>query len=77
MSNINITSGSSYLEFLGDYEIESVEMTSGDELNGEAVMKVLIDGEGYESIDKRRKERRSWIDCEKEWNTFHENDVCE
>ncbi|KNB41648.1 hypothetical protein JH06_4873 [Blastocystis sp. subtype 4] len=59
MSNINITSGSSYLEFLGDYEIESVEMTSGDELNGEAVMKVLIDGEGYEmrvSIKEGKKE---------------------
>ena len=59
MSNINITSGSSYLEFLGDYEIESVEMKSGDELNGEAVMKVLIDGEGYEmrvSIKEGKKE---------------------
>ena len=59
MSNINITSGSSYLEFLGDYEIESVEMKSGDELNGEAVMKVLIDGKGYEmrvSIKEGKKE---------------------
>ena len=59
MSNINITSKSSYLEFLGDYEIESVEMKSGDELNGEAVMKVLIDGEGYEmrvSLKEGKKE---------------------
>ena len=59
MSNINITSGSSYLEFLGDYEIESVEMKCGDELNGEAVMKVLIDGEEYEmrvSIKEGKKE---------------------
>ena len=39
---------SSCLEFLGDYEIESVEMKNGDELNGEAIMRLLIDGERYE-----------------------------
>ena len=39
---------SSCLEFLGDYEIESVEMKNGDELNGEAIMRELIDNEEYE-----------------------------
>ena len=83
MSNINITSGSSYLEFLGDYEIESVEMTSGDELNGEAVMKVLIDGEGYEmrvSIKEGKKEGIGLI-VRKNGTLFMRmmfvNDVCE
>ena len=83
MSNINITSKSSYLEFLGDYEIESVEMTSGDELNGEAVMKVLIDGEGYEmrvSIKEGKKEGIGLI-VRKNGTLFMRmmfvNDVCE
>ena len=83
MSNINITSKSSYLEFLGDYEIESVEMTSGDELNGEAVMKVLIDGEGYEmrvSIKEGKKEGVGLI-VRKNGTLFMRmmfvNDVCE
>ena len=48
MSNIIITDNSSCLEFLGDYAIKSVEMKSGDELNGEAIMRVLIDDEEYE-----------------------------
>ena len=83
MSNINITSKSSYLEFLGDYEIESVEMKSGDELNGEAVMKVLIDGEGYEmrvSIKEGKKEGVGLI-VRKNGTLFMRmmfvNDVCE
>ena len=83
MSNINITSKSSYLEFLGDYEIESVEMKSGDELNGEAVMKVLIDGEGYEmrvSIKEGKKEGIGLI-VRKNGTLFMRmmfvNDVCE
>ena len=48
MSNINVKNCSSSLEFLGDYEIESVEMKNGDELNGESIMRLLIDDERYE-----------------------------
>ena len=48
MSNINVRNCSSSLKFLGDYEIGSVEMKSGDEMNGEAIMKLLIDDEEYE-----------------------------
>ena len=48
MSNINVRNCSSSLEFLGDYEIESVELKNGDELNGESIMRLLIDGERYE-----------------------------
>ena len=48
MSNINVRNSSTYLEFLGDYEMESIEMKNGDELNGEAIMRLLIDGERYE-----------------------------
>ena len=48
MSNINVRNCSSCLEFLGDYEIESVEMKNGDELNGESIMRLLIDDERYE-----------------------------
>ena len=47
MSNINVRNCSSCLEFLGDYEIESVEMKNGDELNGEAIMRLMIDDNGY------------------------------
>ena len=46
MSNIRIDSSFS-LEFLGSYVIKSVEMESGSELSGEAIMRVLIDGEEY------------------------------
>jgi len=59
MSNISVRNCSSSLEFLGDYEIESVEMENGDELNGEARMRVLIDGEEYElrvSMKEGKKE---------------------
>ena len=58
MSNINVKNCSSSLEFLGDYEIESVEM-NGDELNGESIMRLLIDGEEYEmrvSMKEGKKE---------------------
>ena len=48
MSNINVRNSRTYLEFLGDYEMESIEMKNGDELNGEAIMRLLIDGERYE-----------------------------
>ena len=48
MSNISVRNCSSSLEFLGDYEIESVNMISRDNLNGEARMRVLIDKEEYE-----------------------------
>ena len=48
MSNINIRNSSSCLEFLGDYAMESVELKNGDELNGKAIMRLLIDGERYE-----------------------------
>ena len=48
MSNISVRNCSSSLEFLGDYEIESIEMENGDELNGEVIMRVLIDKEEYE-----------------------------
>ena len=58
MSNINVKNCSSSLEFLGDYEIESVEM-NGDELNGESIMRLLIDDEEYEmrvSMKEGKKE---------------------
>ena len=59
MSNINVTNSCSSLEFLGDYEIKSVEMKSGSELSGEAIMRLLIDNEEYElrvSIKEGKKE---------------------
>ena len=48
MNNISIISSCSSLKFLGDYVIGSVEMKSGSELNGEAIMRLLIDNEEYE-----------------------------
>ena len=38
---------SSCLEFLGDYEIKSIEMKNGSELSGGAIMRLLIDDEEY------------------------------
>ena len=38
---------SSCLEFLGDYEVKSIEMKSGNELSGGAIMRLLIDDEEY------------------------------
>ena len=46
MNDINCDC-SSCLEFLGDYEIKSIEMKSGSELNGGAILRVLIDDEEY------------------------------
>ena len=48
MSNINVVKYSSCLEFLGDYEIRSVEMKTGDELTGDAIIGLLIENEAYE-----------------------------
>ena len=48
MSNISVINWSSCLEFLGDYEIKSVEMKSGSGLSGEAIIRVLIDNEEYD-----------------------------
>ena len=59
MSNINVTNSCSSLEFLGNYEIKSVEMKSGSELSGEAIMRLLIDNEEYElrvSMKEGKKE---------------------
>ena len=59
MSNITITNTSSSLQFLGGYVIESVEMKNGSELNGDAVIRLLIENEQYEirvSIKKGKKE---------------------
>ena len=47
MSNINVTS-SSHLWIFGDYVISGIEMKSGSEVNGEAIMRELIDNEEYE-----------------------------
>ena len=50
---------SSCLEFLGDYEVKSIEMKSGNELSGEAIMRLLIDNEEYElrvSMKEGKKE---------------------
>jgi len=38
---------SSCLEFLGDYEVKSIEMKSGNELSGGGIMRLLIDDEEY------------------------------
>ena len=48
MSNINVVKCNSCLEFLGDYEIESVEVKTGDELTGDAIIRLLIENEAYE-----------------------------
>ena len=59
MSNIRVRNCNSSLEFVGDYEIKSVEMKSGDELNGEAIMRVLVHNKEYEmrvSVKKGKKE---------------------
>ncbi len=41
MNNISIIDSPSSLEFLGDYAIKNVEMKSGDEMNGEVIMRIL------------------------------------
>ena len=47
MSNIDVVKCCSCLEFLGDYEVKSIEMKSGNELSGGAIMRLLIDDEEY------------------------------
>ena len=47
MSNTRINTSFS-LEFLGEYMIKSAEIENGNELNGEARMRVLIDKQEYE-----------------------------
>ena len=61
MSNINVRNCSSCLEFLGDYEIESVEMKTGDELNGEAIMRVLIDDKEYRMRVEMKEGKKAGI----------------
>ena len=59
MSNINVVKCNSCLEFLGDYEIESVEVKTGDELTGDAIIRLLIENEEYElrvSMKEGKKE---------------------
>ena len=59
MSNINVVKCNSCLEFLGDYEIESVEVKTGDELTGDAIIRLLIENEAYElrvSMKEGKKE---------------------
>ena len=71
MSNINVRNCSSCLEFLGDYEIESVEMKNGDELNGEAIMRLMIDDNGYRmrvEMKEGKKEGIGLIVRLDEWN---------
>ena len=48
MNNINALKCSSCLVFLGDYEIESVEVKNGDELNGELTIVIFIGKKEYE-----------------------------
>ena len=59
MSNIRVRNCNSSLEFVGDYEIKSVEMKSGDELIGDAIIGLLIENEEYElrvSMKEGKKE---------------------
>ena len=48
MSNIVVTTNCSSLSFLGDYEIKSVEVKNGDELNRDLIIVILIENEEYE-----------------------------
>ena len=48
MSNISVIKSNGCFDFIGDYEIKSIEMKNGDELNGEAIMRICIDNEEYE-----------------------------
>ena len=82
MSNINVRNSSTYLEFLGDYVIKSVQM-NGDELNGGARMRLLIDAEEYEmrvSMKEGKKEGVSML-LRKNGTVFMKlmfvNDECE
>ena len=83
MSNITITNTSSSLQFLGGYVIESVEMKNGSELNGDAVIRLLIENEQYEirvSIKKGKKEGVGLLvreDGTLYMRLMFVNDVCE
>ena len=59
MSNIDVRKCCSCLDFLGDYEIRSVEVKTGDELIGDAIIGLLIENEAYElkvSMKEGKKE---------------------
>ena len=59
MSNINVLKCSSCLDFIGDYEIKSIEVKTGDELNGDLMIVILIENEEYElrvSMKEGKKE---------------------
>ena len=83
MSNINVVKYSSCLEFLGDYEIRSVEMKTGDELTGDAIIGLLIENEAYElrvSMKEGKKEGIGVIvreDGTLYMRLMFVNDVCE
>ena len=83
MSNITITNTSSSLQFLGHYVIESVEMKNGSELNGDAIIRLLIENERYEirvSMKRGRKEGVGLLvreDGTLYMRLMFVNDVCE
>ena len=59
MSNINAMNCNSCLNFIGDYEIKSIEVKTGDELNGDQIIVILIENEEYElrvSMKEGKKE---------------------
>ena len=61
MSNIIVTNSSSCLEFLGDYVIKSVEMKNGADLNGEAILRLLIENEEYEMRVEMKEGKKDGI----------------
>ena len=48
MSNINVLNCNSCFDFIGDYEIKSIEVKTGDELNGDLMIMILIENGRYE-----------------------------
>ena len=59
MNNLHVLKCSSSFDFFGDYEIESIELKDGDELNGDLIIVMLIENEEYElrvSMKEGRKE---------------------
>ena len=59
MLDNNIASLILNIEFIGDYEIKSVEVKNGTELNGDTIIRVLKYGEEYElrvSMKEGKKE---------------------
>ena len=61
MSNIIVTNSSLCLEFLGDYVIKSVEMKNGADLNGEAILRLLIENEEYEMRVEMKEGKKDGI----------------